>query len=90
MKKILFLALTMCTMAVTIQPAFADGCYICRGNPVSYVKYTGTDNQDKRKAAKNCGCDVGGTRGSCDAANLKVLCTVQTESQDHIKFSQNN
>ena len=56
----------------------ADGCYICAGG--SYVKYSGSDNQDKRKAAKACGCTVSGTRGSCDAANLKILCSVENET----------
>ncbi len=56
--------------------ALADGCYICRNDSNAYVKYVGDDTQDKRKKAEACGCNVGGTAGSCYAANLKVLCTV--------------
>lgn len=52
------------------------GCYICRGQSGTYVKYVGSDDFSKRKKAKALGCDVGGTSGSCDAANYKVLGTV--------------
>ena len=52
------------------------GCYICRGKSGTYVKYRGSDTFDKRKKAKSLGCDVGGTSGSCDAANYKILGTV--------------
>ena len=57
----------------------ADGCYICAGQPNTYVKFTGSDSGAKRTAAKNCGCTVSGTRGSCNAANFKILCTVMKE-----------
>lgn len=68
--------------------AKADGCYICKGG--SYVAYTGDDTQDKRKAAEACGCEIGGTRGDCSAANLKVLCTVENEEQPNDKVAQKN
>ena len=71
-------ALTMVLTLAGTAPAFADGCYICSGG--SYVKYTGGDTQDKRNKAKDCGCQISGTRSSCDAANLKVLCTVVKDS----------
>lgn len=86
MKKfIVFAALVGIAMLSYVTPAFADGCYICQGG--SYVKYTGDDNQDKRKAAKACGCEIGGTRGDCSAANLKVLCTVQNELNANEKLA---
>ena len=52
------------------------GCYICRGKSGTYVKYRGSDTFPKRKKAKDLGCDVGGTSGSCDAANYTILGTV--------------
>lgn len=72
----------MLSFATNVQ---ADGCYICSGG--TYVKYTGSDDQDKRKAAKACGCQVSGTRGDCSAANLKVLCTVQNEIDESLKLA---
>ncbi len=54
-----------------------DGCYICQGKPFTYVKFEGKDNWDKRKKAEACGCKVGGTTSSCDAANYKILCEVK-------------
>lgn len=57
----------------------ADGCYICSGQSNTYVKFTGNDNGAKRAAAKNCGCTVSGTTGSCNAANYKILCTVMND-----------
>jgi len=65
--------------------AQADGCYICSGG--SYVKYSGGDNADKRKAAKACGCKITGTRGSCDAGNLKILCSVQGQNEEILKLA---
>jgi hypothetical protein len=56
--------------------ARADGCYICSGKSGTYVKFRGPDTWDKRKKAEACGCKVGGTASSCDAANHKVLCSV--------------
>lgn len=86
MKKfVVFAALAAIVMMSYATPVFADGCYICQGG--SYVKYTGDDNQDKRKAAKACGCEIGGTRGDCSAANLKVLCTVQNELNANEKLA---
>jgi len=52
------------------------GCYICKGKSGTYVKYKGSDTFDKRKKAKDLGCEVGGTTGSCDAANNTILGTV--------------
>jgi len=60
---------------------YADGCYICKGKSGSYVKFTGSDNYDKRKQAKACGCEVGGTTSSCNAANYTILCTVSFNSE---------
>lgn len=57
----------------------ADGCYICSGQPNTYVKYSGDDSGAKRTAAQNCGCTVSGTTSSCNAANYKILCTVQAQ-----------
>lgn len=57
--------------------AQGDGCYICQGQPYTYVKFEGKDNWDKRKKAEACGCKVGGTTSSCDAANYKILCEVK-------------
>lgn len=57
--------------------AQTDGCYICQGQPYTYVKFEGKDNWDKRKKAEACGCKVGGTTSSCDAANYKILCEVK-------------
>ena len=56
--------------------ARADGCYICRDKSETYVRFKGEDTQDKRKQAEACGCNVGGYRSECYAANLKILCTV--------------
>ena len=58
------------------SPAWADGCFICQGQPNTYVKYKGQDTWDKRHKAEACGCKVGGTTSSCGATNHKVLCTV--------------
>ena len=85
MKKLIFGFLVMMTFAGTSLPALADGCYICSGG--SYVKYSGQDNGDKRKAAKQCGCEVSGTRGDCSAANLKVLCSVKAEEDTSYKIA---
>ncbi|MEQ9366178.1 MAG: hypothetical protein RIF32_18195 [Leptospirales bacterium] len=57
--------------------AQSDGCYICQGQPYTYVKFEGKDNWDKRKKAAACGCKVGGTTSNCDAANYKILCAVK-------------
>ena len=44
--------------------AGSGGCYLCEGG--GYVKYTGSDDYDKRKKAKDqFGCKVSGTTGSC-------------------------
>ncbi len=81
MKKLLLLtavsvfALVMMITGTGITKDYT-GCYICKGQSGTYVKYRGSDDFSKRKKAKALGCDVGGTSGSCDAANLKILGTV--------------
>jgi hypothetical protein len=57
--------------------AQSGGCYICQGQPDTYVKFEGKDNWDKRIKAEACGCKVGGTTSRCDAANYKILCEVK-------------
>ncbi len=81
MKKIIFLSLMILTIAgsIIINTGVTKdytGCYICRGKSGTYVKYRGSDDYSKRKKAKSLGCDVGGTTSSCDAANYKILGTV--------------
>lgn len=71
---LLFLLGAILTLPASIQ---ADGCYICQGSANTYVKFSGTDSFDKRKEAEKCGCKVSGTTSSCNAANFKILCTVQ-------------
>lgn len=73
-----------------ISPANADGCYICQGQPGTYVRFTGSDDFAKRKKAEACGCRVGGTTSTCNAANLKILCEVSQANGpfDHL-FSLN-
>lgn len=66
----------LAALLFSAQILLADGCYICKGKSGSYVKFKGSDTFDKRKKAKDCGCDVGGTTSSCNAANYKILCTV--------------
>ena len=78
--KILFLVAIGVFGLSGVTSVYADGCYICEGG--SYVKYSGGDDQTKRKSAKACGCTITGTRGDCSAANLKVLCSVKNESMD--------
>lgn len=85
MKKTLIVFGVSFALLMGSLPAFADGCYICKGG--SYVKFSGSDDQSKRKQAKNCGCEITGTRGSCDAANLKVLCTVQVDQNENVKLA---
>lgn len=86
MKKVMIiLAITAFVFIGYSMQAQADGCYICKGG--SYVKFSGTDNADKRKAAKACGCAIGGTRGSCDAANLKILCSVENQTEEVLKLA---
>lgn len=84
-KLILSMASLVLLTLVFATPARADLCYICEGG--SYVKVNGSDTQDKRKAAKACGCKITGTRGSCDAANLKVLCTVKKPVDEKLKVA---
>jgi len=81
MKRLVIKTLMMATVAAMAAGFFggslyADGCYICKGKSGSYVKFSGSDDYDKRKQAKACGCDVGGTTSSCNAANYTILCTV--------------
>lgn len=85
MKKILSLAALAALILSYAAPAMADGCYMCSGG--TYVQYSGSDDATKRKAAKACGCEITGTRGDCSAANLKVLCSVQNESDDSMKLA---
>lgn len=66
-------------------PATADGCYMCKGG--SFVKFSDRDTQDKRKKAKACGCDITGTRSSCNASNLKILCSVKIDKDSPFKFA---
>lgn len=87
MKRLVLSLMCVVALAGIARPAFADGCYICSGGD-GYVKYTGEDNQDKRKAAKACGCQVSGTRGDCSAANLKIMCTVENEKDESVKLAQ--
>lgn len=89
MKKLVLIVLIMFVVTLGyLNSAQADGCYICKGG--SYVAYTGDDTQDKRKAAQACGCEIGGTRGDCSAANLTVLCTVENEEPTDDKVAQEN
>lgn len=69
-------------MAISASNVYADGCYICR-NKDAYVKFVGDDTNDKRKKAEQCGCEVGGTRSECYAANLTVLCTVSLNEKSN-------
>ncbi|MBX7148581.1 hypothetical protein K1X76_05800 [bacterium] len=85
MKKVLLMLAVGFIVAGYSTLAKADGCYICSGG--SYVKYSGDDTQEKRKAAKECGCQVSGTRGECDAANLTILCSVQNEKEETMKVA---
>ena len=71
----------------TSGAALADGCYTCEGG--DYVQFSGSDDQSKRKAAEDCGCKIVGTRSSCDAANLTILCTVANESQSSNQYAVN-
>ncbi|MBE7438537.1 MAG: hypothetical protein HS115_08800 [Spirochaetales bacterium] len=73
MKAVILVLLTLSLMSPSLK---ADGCYICQGSPNTYVKFSGNDSFEKRKEAEKCGCKVGGTTGSCNAANYKVLCSV--------------
>lgn len=86
MKKFILSMATLALIFGVSGLAQADGCYICKGG--GYVKHSGSDDASKRKAAKNCGCEISGTRSSCDAANLKILCTVKKETQDKFKLAQ--
>lgn len=82
MKTVILAVMAMALAApLALTSLSADGCYICRGQSGTYVKFTGSDTFDKRKAAKNCGCEVGGTTGSCSAANYKILCTVYRDQK---------
>ncbi len=80
MKKLLVStgALIFCLFMIVEYSTAKDytGCYICKGKSGTYVKYRGSDDFSKRKKARNLGCEVGGTSGSCDAANYKILGTV--------------
>lgn len=80
--KTILACLSICSFLMfgIVSSALADGCYICSGG--SYVKYSGSDDQSKRDAAKKCGCTVSGTRSSCDAANLTILCSVKADTTD--------
>lgn len=71
------IALGSLFIATTGVLAQNDGCYICQGQQYTFVKFEGKDNWDKRKKAEECGCKVGGTTSSCDAANYKILCEVK-------------
>lgn len=73
---LLLAALLAAPLALGAQ---SDGCYICQGQPYTYVKFSGKDDWDKRKQAEDCGCKVGGTTASCDAANYKILCEIQAK-----------
>lgn len=84
-KNIVLFALILSVLSYS-SAAFADGCYMCSGG--SYVKYSGTDDQTKRKAAQACGCTITGTRGECDAANLTVLCSVKIEKTENVKVAK--
>lgn len=86
MKKILLTVFAVSLFSFGLSgSAKADGCYICSGG--SYVKFSGSDTQEKRKKAKACGCNIGGTRGSCNAANLKILCSVKKEQKEAFKLA---
>lgn len=77
MKKLVFLLLSLSFLvSFGLSSSFADGCYICSGKSGTYVKFKGSDTWDKRKKAKACGCEVGGTTSSCYASNYTILCTV--------------
>lgn len=86
MRPFLFGLASLLMLLITPTSAHADGCFICKDG--SYVKYSGSDNATKRKAAKNCGCEISGTRSSCDAANLKILCSVRREQQEKVNLAQ--
>lgn len=85
MKKLVIVTLAVLGLMLTANLAQAGGCYICSGG--SYVKFSGSDSQAKRKAAKACGCKIGGTKSSCDAANNKILCSVKKESKEKLYLS---
>lgn len=84
----LSIALLTCGLALALGlhagplAAQSDGCYICQGQPYTYVKFGGKDDWDKRKRAEACGCKVGGTTASCDAANYKILCEIPVRAPD--------
>jgi len=73
MKALLIVSLALTLLSPSLK---ADGCYICQGSTNTYVKFSGSDSFEKRKEAEKCGCKVGGTTSSCNAANYKVLCSV--------------
>ena len=78
-KLLLFSGILVFALFMVLESGIAKsytGCYICRGKSGTYVKYVGSDDFSKRKKAKALGCDVGGTSGSCDAANYTILGTV--------------
>jgi hypothetical protein len=85
MTKFILTGLAALAFMAFSSPAYADGCYTCIGG--GYVKYVGTDTQAKRKAAKACGCKIGGTVSRCEAANHKILCSVQNNTGEDVKLA---
>jgi len=89
MKKLIYLVGFIVATFFFVGTAQADGCYQCQEG--GYVKYSGSDNATNRKAAAACGCTINGTRSSCNAANLKILCTVQADTKkDNIKLASSS
>ena len=78
----MIVTLAVLGLMLTANLAQASGCYICSGG--SYVKFSGSDSQAKRKAAKACGCKISGTKSSCNAGNLKILCSVKKDANDNL------
>lgn len=82
----LSVAALSCAVAIALSTgpltAQSDGCYICQGQPYTYVKFSGKDDWDKRNRAEACGCKVSGTTASCDAANYKILCEIPADTSD--------
>jgi hypothetical protein len=91
MKNILYSAFASALFLSAIFPAAvkADGCYICGGQSGTYVKFTGSDNFEKRKEAEKCGCKISGTTSSCNAANYTILCSVWNDPAARYLFALN-
>lgn len=68
------LLLAPLALSVTVAPAAADGCYICRSGSScgQYCRYAGRDTFKKRRACIKAGCKIGGTASCPTAANVRI------------------